>query len=79
MVQLNELFGSASRLKVLDFFLTNPTKKTYATELIGMLKLSRKSIFDSLKSLNGSGFLLSTNVGRTIIYVLTAQIQLSGT
>ncbi|PIU10151.1 hypothetical protein COT30_00810 [Candidatus Micrarchaeota archaeon CG08_land_8_20_14_0_20_49_17] len=73
MVRLNELFGGASRLTVMDFFLANPTKKTYAAELIGMLKLSRKSIFDSLKSLNGNGFLLSTNVGRTIIYTLNRE------
>jgi len=70
MVQLSKLFGSKVRLKVLEYFLRNPTKRIHAAELIRKVKVSKKSLFDSLPYLEEKGYLVSERIGRSIRYSL---------
>lgn len=57
---LEKLFGSRSRVKILNLFLLNPTKKYYIRQLSRRLKLQLNSVRRELENLKKFGILISS-------------------
>lgn len=57
---LEKLFGSRSRVKILNIFLLNPTEKFYIRELSRRLKLQLNSVRRELVNLEKFGILISS-------------------
>ncbi|MFH1222036.1 MAG: nucleotidyltransferase domain-containing protein [Candidatus Micrarchaeota archaeon] len=70
MVNIFELFGDRSMLRVLQYYLERPTEKTYRAQLEKNLKLSKVSIGKALQKLQNAGILEKQAVGRTLLYSL---------
>jgi predicted nucleotidyltransferase len=68
MFQLNEIFGKKVIVALLNFFLENPSKEFYETQIRNKLKLARASVNKSLKFLTKSGILLVSQRGRMKVY-----------
>ncbi|MEW6748701.1 MAG: nucleotidyltransferase domain-containing protein [Candidatus Micrarchaeota archaeon] len=70
MVQIFELLGKKTVLKLLRYFLKRPTATMYAEQLGKELKMAKKSLFDGLHKLLEAGVLRMETVGRTKRYGL---------
>ena len=57
---LEQLFGSCSRVKILNLFLLNPEEKFYIRELSRKLKLQLNSVRRELENLEKFGILISS-------------------
>lgn len=68
MFQLNDLFGKKVIITILDFFLRNPSKEFYETQIREKLKLARASVNKWLKYLIKADILLLSHKGRMNIY-----------
>jgi len=70
MFQLNELFGKKVVVAILNFFLENPSKEFYETEVRENLKLARASVNKWLKYLVKKNILIVFQKGRMKVYRL---------
>lgn len=69
-------FRSKITLKLLDYFLLNPTKAHYINELAGMFSLDPGNLFRKLRELEGEGILISENRGNQKYYSLNKNYPL---
>ncbi|MEW5955967.1 MAG: nucleotidyltransferase domain-containing protein [Candidatus Micrarchaeota archaeon] len=70
MVQIFMLLSNKSASRVIEFFLRRPTAEAYAEKLRQEIKISRKSLLDSLAKLEGEGLLVAKRIGRVKAYSL---------
>ncbi len=72
MVQIFELFGKGASMKIIEFFLDNPTAEFYEKQVKEKARLSKGSVNLYLKKLEKSGFLIKSRKGQMSIYRLNS-------
>jgi len=70
MVQLFELFAKKSAIRILEFFMDNPSAEFYESEMRKELKIAKASSFKWLKKLVDYDFLSRRTKGRMVFYRL---------
>jgi len=75
MVQLFELLTERSAIKILEFFLDNPSKEFYEAEIREKSDVAKASSVKWLKTLAKLEFLSKRNKGRMILYKLNSENQ----
>jgi len=73
MVKLIELLGNKNLIKILDYFLTNPTIEVHQKELQNKLKLAKATLNKWLRILVKNEFLKLRKFGRVNIYHLNRE------
>lgn len=73
MVQLFELFAKRSAIRILEFFLDNPSGEFYESEIREKSGVVKASSVKWLKTLVESNFLSKRNKGRMILYKLNSE------
>lgn len=73
MVQLNELLGGKSLLKVLNFFLRNPSKKISYTNVRNKVKIAKATLTKCLNFLLDKNFIKVEKIGVTKLYQLNKE------
>ena len=68
MIHFTELFDGEAGSKVLAYFLSFPSQKTSAAQLLRKIKLARKTAFDALRKY--SFLLKKEKIGNSILYSL---------
>jgi predicted nucleotidyltransferase len=72
MIQLFELFAKKSAMKILEFFMDNPSSEFYESELRKKLKIAKASSIKWLKEMVKCEFLSARTKGRIIFYKLNS-------
>lgn len=70
MVHFFELLGNKSFVRVLKYFLENPSAEKHAAQIQSDVKIAKKSVFDALAKLASIKLLKERRVGRAILYSL---------
>lgn len=70
MIQLFELFNKKSAMKILVFFIDNPSGEFYETEIRKKLRIAKASSIKWLKEMVNCEFLSTRTKGRIIFYRL---------
>lgn len=65
---LTKLFGSQSRVKILQFFLDNPNQKFRVNQVIKKAKVNARLVSSELKKLAMIGILFSNPSGNALLY-----------
>jgi len=73
MFQLFELFTKRTIMKILDFFLDNPSGEFYESEIRKKLGIAKASSIRGLKTLVESQFLAKRTKGRITLYKLDTE------
>jgi len=60
-------------MRVLEYFIKNPTKRSYAAKLLREVVMARKNLFDALHCFEKDGLLLSAKTGRAVEYSLNRE------
>jgi len=68
MSQLFELLTKKTAMKILEFFMDNPSKEFYDSEIIKKLKISKASSIKWLRIMTEYGYLSRRTSGRMILY-----------
>jgi predicted nucleotidyltransferase len=72
MFQLSEIFGRKVPFTILNFFLENPSREFYETQIREKLKLARASVNKWLKHLVKANLLIVSQNGRMKVYKLNS-------
>lgn len=72
MVQLLELLTKGSAVKILEFFMDNPSGEFYEAEIRRKMKIAKATSIKWLKKLAEHHLLLKRTKGRTILYRLNS-------
>lgn len=70
MVQLTDLFGSRTILRLLEFFLQNPAGEFSQVETIKKTKLAKATAIIGLRKLGKNSIISVKQIGRTKLYTL---------
>jgi len=70
MVHFFSLLGSGSFVEVLAWFLDNPSAKATAAQLVRKTGLAKRSVYQAVEKLAGTGLLKREVVGRASVYSL---------
>ena len=76
MVQLTEILGQRSAIKIIVFFLRHPTIQIYQHELKKRVKLAKATLIKWLKILAGFNILKVIKFGRVKVYSLNRAVNL---
>jgi predicted nucleotidyltransferase len=76
MFQLLELFSKKSAMRLLWFFMDNPSGESYRSEILKKVKVAKASSTKWLKRLVDDGFLLKTTKGKIVLYKLNSDYAL---
>ncbi len=77
MVSFFELLGRGSVLRVLGFFLENPSKSDYAASIARQLGMSKVAVLSALKEMNGAGIIAGKSFGRAVFFSFNASNPLA--
>lgn len=72
---LDKLFNSGTRLKVLNWFLSNPDKEVFIQELLRNIGTDARNVFTELNYLENLGILISRKQGRERFFKVNQQNQ----
>ena len=76
MVQINELLGNKSLMKILNFFLKHPTTRIYQYDLKKKVKLAKGTLLNNLEILINLDILNVEKFGRAKVYSLNKSVTL---
>ncbi len=77
MVYFFELLGKGSVVRVLEFFLENPSKPDYAASIAKKLKMSKVAVLAALRDLQNAGIIAGKHFGRAVFFSFNASNPLA--